>query len=153
MAGDCGTCTMCCSVMAINELSKPKNILCVNCSIGVGCKIYDDRPPSCRVFRCLWLQTQTLGANALPLQMRPDKSKVVLVASPDEKTVIAKVHPNYPAAWKWKGIGLLLGQLSEKIRVLVDDGKTHWLLQNCQAKEVRMSAPDKDGTEHFERYV
>jgi hypothetical protein len=89
----------------------------------------------------------------MPLQQRPDKSKVVLHTTPDEKAVIAKVDPNYPDAWKWKGIGILLGLLSEKVLVLVDNGKQYWLLEKGQAKEVRMSEPDKDGIEHFEGYI
>ncbi len=85
--------------------------------------------------------------------MRPDKSKVVLHTTADESGVVARVDPNYPDAWKWKGIGLLLGQLSEKLLVLVDNGKQYWLLDKGQAKEVRMSKPDASGEEKFEGYV
>jgi hypothetical protein len=89
----------------------------------------------------------------MPLQQRPDKCKVVLHTTPDEKSVVAKVDPNYPDAWRWKGIGLLLGEISQKILVLVDNGKQYWLLERGQAKQIRMSNPDEDGVEHFEGYV
>jgi hypothetical protein len=151
MAGDCGTCTMCCKVMGVSELDKPKNTQCEHCAIGKGCKIYDDRPVSCKEFRCIWLQSQTLHA-AMDLKMRPDKSKVILHTTVGEDVVVAKCDPKYPDAWRWKGIGLLLGKLSEKCLVLVDNGKQYWLLEKGQAKEVNMSAPDKDGFEHFEGF-
>ena len=153
MAGDCGSCTMCCKLMAVTELAKPKNVLCQHCDIGKGCKIYDDRPDNCRSFRCLWLQSQVMGLNALPLQMRPDKCKVVLHTTPDERAIIAKVDPKHPDAWRWRNIGLMLGELSQKVMVLVDNGREYWLLQRGQAKRVQMSAPDRDGVEHFEGYL
>lgn len=151
MAGDCGKCTMCCKLMAVTELNKPKHTQCEHCSIGVGCKIYDDRPLGCQVFKCIWLQTQATS-QPLPLQMRPDKSKVVLHTTPDEKALVAKVDPNYPDAWKWKQMGYMLGLLSKKTMVLVDNSKEYWLLRNEQAEQVKMSAPDKDGIEHFEGF-
>lgn len=152
MAGDCGTCTMCCRVMAVTELKKPKNTQCEHCSIGVGCRIYHDRPDNCRSFRCIWLQTQAL-ANAMPLNQRPDKCKVLLHTTPDEKSIVAKCDPNYPDAWRWKGIGLLLGQLSQRLFVLVDNGKQYWLLRDNNAQQVHMSVADEDGNEHLQGYV
>jgi len=151
MAGDCGKCTMCCKLMGVVELDKPKHTQCNHCQIGVGCKIYNDRPISCREFKCIWLQTQATN-KSLPLQMRPDKSKVVLHTTPDEKALVAKVDPNYPDAWKWKQMGYMLGLLSEKTMVLVDNSKEYWLLRNGKADQVEMSAPDKDGVEHFEGF-
>lgn len=151
MAGDCGKCTMCCKLMAVTELNKPKNAPCEHCSVGVGCKIYTDRPLGCEKFKCIWLQTQATS-HPLSLQMRPDKSKVVLHTTPDEKALVAKVDPNYPDAWKWKQMGYQLGLISEKTMVLVDNGKEYWLLRKGQAESVKMSAPDKEGTEHFDGF-
>src|SRR5882724_2041221 len=54
----CGTCTMCCKLLFVNELKKPKNTWCEHCAIGTGCKVYQDRPASCAGFKCLWLQSQ-----------------------------------------------------------------------------------------------
>lgn len=151
MAGNCGKCTMCCKLMAVTELDKPKFVQCDHCSIGVGCHIYEARPLGCQAFKCIWLQTQGT-AHPLPMQMRPDKSKVVLHTTPDEKAICAKVDPNYPDAWKWKEIGKILGLLSMKGLVLVDNSKEYWLLRQGQAEQVVMSAPDKDGIEHFEGF-
>lgn len=151
MAGDCGKCTMCCKLMGVDELQKPKFVQCTYCEIGVGCGIYDARPLGCRSFKCIWLQTQDTD-KPMPLQTRPDKSKVVLHTTPDEKALIAKVDPNYPDAWKWKQIGLMLGTISNTVMVLVDNGKEYWLLRHGNADQVQMSAPDKDGVEHFEGF-
>jgi hypothetical protein len=152
MAGDCGKCTMCCKLLAVSDLKKPKNKLCEHCKIGVGCKIYDDRPESCEAFKCLWLQTQD-HYPPLPMNLRPDKCKVVLHTTPDERSLIAKVDPNYPEAWRASDIGLLLGKLAEKVLILVDNGEQYWALSKGQARKVEMTKPDEEGTEHFVRYL
>ena len=138
--------------MFVKELTKPKNNWCVHCTIGVGCKVYDDRPASCAVFKCLWLQSQQ-GPQKLAAKLRPDKCKVVLHSSADEKNVVARVDPNYPNAWREKDIGLMLGNLSEKYFVLVDNGKEKWMLKDGQANQARMSPVDEDGNETFLGYV
>ena len=153
MAGDCGKCTMCCKVMVVTSLKKPKNKLCEHCNVGTGCRIYNDRPTDCQAFRCFWLQTQTAGPAPLPVSLRPDKCKVVLHASADEKSIIAKVDPNYPHAWKAGQIGLMLGNLAEKNYVLVDNGKEYFLLNDGMARKAKMSLPDENGDETFLGYI
>ena len=51
----CGDCTLCCKVMAIEELAKPAGQWCRHCKPGRGCLIYDSRPAECSAFDCLWL--------------------------------------------------------------------------------------------------
>jgi len=51
----CGTCTLCCKVLAVDELKKPHGKWCAHCKTGQGCGIYDTRPAECRDFRCTWL--------------------------------------------------------------------------------------------------
>lgn len=152
MGGDCGTCTMCCKVMRVQELQKPDNKLCDHCTVGVGCKIYDHRPITCAAFRCLWLQTQTAG-NTMPLNLRPDKSKVVLHTSADGGSIVAKVDPTYPTAWQDRAMAYMLGRLSEKLWVLVGNGKGYWLIKDHEVREAIMSKPDADGIEHFLGYA
>lgn len=62
----CGPCTLCCTLMGVDELDKPAAQKCAH-DCGKGCRIYDDRPTSCREFSCLWL----LGS--FPSYARPDK--------------------------------------------------------------------------------
>lgn len=72
LARTCGSCTACCKALEVVELTKPPGKWCLHCSIGKGCAIYAERPPSCRDFRCEWLKG--LGEE----QDRPDRTKVIL---------------------------------------------------------------------------
>lgn len=58
MSNECGDCSLCCKLLGIKELDKPKLQWCSHCSPGNGCKIYQDRPQSCREFECMWLMGQ-----------------------------------------------------------------------------------------------
>lgn len=50
----CGPCNACCRTMPIVELNKPPGVRCSNLH-GLGCGIYEDRPPACREYVCMWL--------------------------------------------------------------------------------------------------
>lgn len=67
----CGGCTACCKTHGIEELRKPPGRWCRHCNIGRGCSIYKDRPKSCRVYACSWLQG--VGRD----EDRPDKINIV----------------------------------------------------------------------------
>ncbi len=68
----CGSCTACCKSLAVMELKKPPKKWCPHCDIGKGCKIYAERPISCREYRCEWLKG--FGDETA----RPDHTKVIL---------------------------------------------------------------------------
>ena len=132
MSRICGTCTLCCKVMGIAELAKPRDQWCPHCAPGNGCKIYAEpsRPASCAGFACAWL----IG-EGLPEAMRPDKSHVVIV--PPNAGAVAAFHvdPAEPLAWRerhflglaWfilqsqQRIALVIGE--ERFVLLVEDGK------------------------------
>lgn len=65
----CGDCTLCCTICKVPELDKPDGVMCKHA--GNGCEIYEERPESCRVWTCAWLQS---GAN---IELRPDKCGIV----------------------------------------------------------------------------
>lgn len=92
---DCGGCTQCCKTMGIVELKKPINTWCEHCAIGGGCKIYENRPETCRGFVCAWLTDMNM-----PEDQRPDKTKVVLWAPVEfgGKVIVANVDPRRPRA-------------------------------------------------------
>ena len=51
---ECGDCNMCCKLYSIHE---PKDFKkhyewCKHCEIGVGCKVYKDRPKTCKDYEC-----------------------------------------------------------------------------------------------------
>jgi hypothetical protein len=92
----CGTCILCCKVFAIRELNKPAGRWCVHAERGRGCKIYNDRPDTCRGFYCMWRVDATLGP-----EWKPETARFVvsldllgfnaLRISPD---------PHRPDAWR-----------------------------------------------------
>jgi len=91
----CGTCTLCCKTMRIEELNKPVGQWCQHCSPGTGCKIYESRPGGCRDFYCAYLLSPHLGE-----EWKPERSKMVLVIDEDGMRMVAYVDSQRPSAWK-----------------------------------------------------
>lgn len=67
----CGGCTLCCTVLRVDELPKLGGVPCAKL-VADGCGIYARRPPVCRGYRCMWLQ------GALDVEDRPDRLGAVL---------------------------------------------------------------------------
>ena len=92
----CGSCSLCCKVMAITALDKPAGAWCGHCRPGrEGCTIYPTRPEECRTFTCLYLLDARLGE-----EWRPSNSKIVLVTEMDGDRIVAHVDPQRPDAWR-----------------------------------------------------
>lgn len=91
----CGTCTLCCKVLRIDELAKPQGTWCPKCDVGRGCAIYADRPGECRSFYCGYLTVEGLGP-----EWWPAKSKIVLVSELGGKRIAAHMDPARPDAWR-----------------------------------------------------
>ena len=89
----CGDCSLCCKLMDIKELNKPKDVWCPNFQTGVGCGIYSDRPPSCRNFVCHWLADATIGP-----EWKPNHCKMMLYMRPN----ILTVHVDPSAGQPWR---------------------------------------------------
>jgi hypothetical protein len=87
---DCGSCTVCCESVAVEELDKTTGVMCRHCIEGGGCGIYDTRPTCCREWFCGW---RVLGH--LNDDWRPDKSGV-LIAFVGEASL---EHDEVPAAY------------------------------------------------------
>lgn len=92
---DCGGCTLCCKVLGIAALDKPKGRWCPHCAPGKGCGAYEARPDECRTFNCLWLQRENLGP-----EWRPDRAKFVMCPTTDGSTLLIQVDPGAPDAWR-----------------------------------------------------
>jgi hypothetical protein len=88
----CGDCTLCCKVMAIEELAKPANTWCPHCRPTRGCQTYASRPAECRSFSCVWLVNELLEEH-----WKPSRSKLVLTTSEDGLEV--RCDPGFPDAW------------------------------------------------------
>ena len=107
----CGDCTLCCKVMAIEELEKPASSWCLHCKPGRGCLIYPNRPPECQNFKCLWLVNDQLSQ-----QWKPNKSKLVLTTSDDGIEI--RCDPGFPDAWRKE-------PFRSEIREWAISGETH----------------------------
>ena len=70
----CGTCTLCCKVLAIPEVPTPRDQWCRHCRPGEGCGIYEQRPEPCRTFHCGYLLW-----DVVPDHWFPARSKIVIV--------------------------------------------------------------------------
>lgn len=90
----CGSCSLCCKVVSIEEFGKPAGIWCGHCRPGRGCGIHAVRPYVCRGAYCEWMTSKGLGA-----EWKPDKSKIVLFKRTAGR-LTAHVDPGFPNAWK-----------------------------------------------------
>ena len=91
----CGTCSMCCKVVSIAELSKPAGQWCGHCRPGRGCGIHASRPIVCRSFYCEWIVARGLGP-----EWKPDKAKFLLFKTNEGRRLTAHVDPGQPNAWR-----------------------------------------------------
>ncbi|MGD0191172.1 MAG: hypothetical protein ABSD74_10565 [Rhizomicrobium sp.] len=91
----CGGCTLCCKVLAIEALAKPMGQWCPHCTPGSGCKIYETRPEECRTFSCNWLLDPTF-----PEDWRPDHSRLVFFPDQETRNILVHVDPGTPDAWR-----------------------------------------------------
>src|SRR5258708_33870552 len=48
----CGSCSMCCYVMGVEDIDKPKSQWCRHCKPVKGCTIYATRPAACKTVAC-----------------------------------------------------------------------------------------------------
>src|SRR5262249_32408898 len=95
----CGSCSLCCRLLDVPEISKPKDDWCQHCRPGKGgCSIYDQRPQICRAYACGWL----LGH--LQDDWFPPKAKMIVDVHYDKKAVAYFVRiivdPRCPNRWR-----------------------------------------------------
>lgn len=89
----CGDCSLCCKLLEIPELNKPKDAWCPNFQSGAGCGIYAERPHSCRTFVCRWLADPGIGP-----EWKPNRCKMMLDAKPG----LFIVHVDPAAGQPWR---------------------------------------------------
>lgn len=92
----CGSCSLCCKLLRIDEFNKPEGIWCDHCAPGKGgCLIYAERPSECRGFYCAWLTASDVGP-----EWAPKTSHMVLYSEGDGNRVALHVDPSHPNAWR-----------------------------------------------------
>lgn len=85
----CGSCSLCCTVLRVDELGKLGGTPCLHQRPGHpegGCGIHTRRPKVCRGYRCLWLEGSLEEAD------RPDRLGAVLSLATDGATPSLFVH-------------------------------------------------------------
>ncbi len=72
---ECGACTVCCVNLTIDDpaLQKLPGVKCKNMIKAGGCKIYQDRPKTCRDWYCMWRYIPGLDES-----WRPDLKGIVI---------------------------------------------------------------------------
>ena len=68
----CGACSLCCTVLRVDELSKLGGQDCAHQRAEGGCAIHARRPDICRAYHCLWLRGHFEESD------RPDRLGAVL---------------------------------------------------------------------------
>lgn len=85
----CGACSLCCTLLRVDELAKLGGRPCRHQQVGNpggACGIHARRPEVCRAYRCLWLRGSLRDAD------RPDRLGAVLdLVTEGERTLLA-VH-------------------------------------------------------------
>jgi hypothetical protein len=129
----CDGCTLCCKVLAIDEIEKPAATWCPHCKPGIGCGIYADRPAACRDFVCGFLSQPDIGE-----EWRPSRSKMVLIAEPEFQRIAAHCDPQRPDAWRGEPYHSQLRQWAA--RAVATGGQVH----ACVRRHTYVILPDRD---------
>lgn len=140
----CGSCSLCCDLVAVTALAKPECQLCRHAEPGRpggACTIYEARPEECRTFRCVWLISQEdEDKTPLPIELRPDNCHVVfagveLNGEPYDDATAAHVDPKYPNAWREGPVYSFINKLVDKgVLVALRRGDNMAILRKKEAK-------------------
>lgn len=119
IARSCGTCNLCCTVMAVGDCvpePKPKNVKCRQLTVLGQCGIYAERPQSCRDFRCLWLM------GMLPEELKPSRVNAVADANGDGTMIVFHIHPRDRGAHRRGALGRFIEQTRDRLTFIVACG-------------------------------
>jgi hypothetical protein len=125
---NCGGCTACCTVLAVDELRKPMRWACQHLACN-GCRIYEARPKGCREFDCLWLRGEIAGNES----RRPDRLGIIF----DSFRNAATNDPRFVAFEVWTGAfaepaaAALLAELSATREVQLSSRDGSWRTIGC----------------------
>jgi hypothetical protein len=91
----CQGCTMCCKLMEVDAIEKPRAVWCPHCNVKAGCKIYETRPEACRIFHCGYLRIADLDD-----RWKPAKAKFLINYESGTERIVLHVDPDRPDAWR-----------------------------------------------------
>jgi Fe-S-cluster containining protein len=96
-ARSCGPCTLCCTLLRVDELRKLGGTPCRElraAPAAPGCAIHATRPAICRAYACLWL------SGGLEEDDRPDRLGAVLDVATEGGVTRLRVHEAAPGAYE-----------------------------------------------------
>jgi hypothetical protein len=91
----CDGCTMCCKLLAIDVLEKPRGAWCPHCDQKQGCTIYETRPGPCRGFYCGYLRLADLDE-----RWKPARAKFLINYEDRANRIVIHADPARPDAWR-----------------------------------------------------
>jgi hypothetical protein len=91
----CGDCSLCCTLVAVESLSKPAYTPCVHACADGGCGIYGSHPADCQAFRCGWLDFHDLGE-----AWRPSNCGFLIRVELEAKLLCIDVDLARPESWR-----------------------------------------------------
>jgi len=90
----CGECSLCCTVLRVDELGKLGGEPCPQLrDAAKGCAIYEQRPRICRAYRCMWLR------GYLEERDRPDRLGAIVELLPVGTGLRLSIHEATPGAY------------------------------------------------------
>ena len=92
-ARECGECSLCCTVLRVDEIGKLGGKSCRHQRVEGGCAIHAQRPQICRAYRCLWLKGSFRDAD------RPDLLDAVVDLVPEGGLVVLAIRQARPGAY------------------------------------------------------
>jgi Fe-S-cluster containining protein len=101
----CGSCNVCCNLLAVVDLDKPPRQWCHNAlRPHGGCAIYPTRPEACKTYECLWLQSQNRvdEGEVMPIGLRPNRSGVLFALWDEDNPKKMYVHVAPENADRWR---------------------------------------------------
>lgn len=138
----CGDCSLCCTVMAVNEdIAKPANVKCTKLTAMGKCSIYPTKPTSCTTFKCLWLR------GFLPDELKPSRSRVVADIGSSGNIVVFHVSPFDRGAWNKPAVQRWIASVADKIMVVIVCGNERLVLGLHSDKNVRFEEVESIGVE------
>ncbi len=121
-------CTLCCKLLGITTLAKPRYQWCRFCKKDTGCAVYEQRPDECQVYTCLWLETQLRGEGMID-ELKPVNCGVILdTSATDKQSLVA--HVNDGADWRKGAIGTLIKTLSMQATILIREKDRVTIVRN-----------------------
>lgn len=102
----CGTCTMCCKLLDIDVLEKPRGVWCRHCNPKSGCMAYETRPQACRGFYCGYLRLPDLDERWKPSKARflinfEERANRIVIHMDGERANAWRIEPYYSTIKQW----------------------------------------------------